>query len=398
MEKLYEIFDYKIRYVSLKFKRFLFEKIDWSNRMISIQGARGAGKTTLLLQYIKQEFGKPSNRVLYVDVNHLYFSQNSLIDLADEFYKQGGKYLFLDEIHKYQHWSNELKQIFDTYADLKIVFTGSSILEIQKGEADLSRRIVTYLLPILSFREFLELNSQIHFDSYSLDEILINHMEIAHTINLTIRPFEYFPMYLKSGQFPFFKENMDSYQEKLMNTINLILEVDLPAANNIDFINIQKLKKLLVIIAQSVPFKPNTQKLSELIGVSRNYLIRFFVLLEKAQLISTVQSATKGIRKMAKPEKIYLNNTNLISVLGGDLSNMGNMRETFFFNQMNFLHTVELPQKGDFIVDHKYLFEVGGSNKTQKQIAQLKSAYLVKDGIEMGAMNSIPLWLFGFLY
>jgi hypothetical protein len=253
-------------------------------------------------------------------------------------------------------------------------------------------------LPILSFREFLELNSQIHFDSYSLDEILINHMEIAHTINLTIRPFEYFPMYLKSGQFPFFKENMDSYQEKLMNTINLILEVDLPAANNIDFINIQKLKKLLVIIAQSVPFKPNTQKLSELIGVSRNYLIRFFVLLEKAQLISTVQSATKGIRKMAKPEKIYLNNTNLISVLGGDLSNMGNMRETFFFNQMNFLHTVELPQKGDFIVDHKYLFEVGGSNKTQKQIAQLKSAYLVKDGIEMGAMNSIPLWLFGFLY
>lgn len=398
MDKLYEIFDIKLRAVSTKFKRFLFKEIDWSNRMISIQGARGAGKTTLLLQYIKQEFGKPSNRILYVDVNHLFFSQNSLIDLADEFYKQGGKHLFLDEIHKYQNWSTELKQIFDTYPDLQIVFTGSSILEIQKGEADLSRRLVSYLLPSLSFREFLELNNQIYLETYSFDDILKNHMEIAHQINLSIRPFEFFSTYLKSGQYPFFKENVGSYQEKLMNTISLILEVDLPAADSIDFSNIQKLKKLLVIIAQSVPFKPNTQKLSELIGVSRNTLIRFFVLLEKAQLISTVQSATKGIRKMAKPDKIYLNNTNLIHALGGDLANTGSIRETFFFNQMSYSHLVELPKTGDFLVDKKYVFEVGGKNKTQKQIAEQEHVYLVKDGIETGAMNIIPLWLFGFLY
>lgn len=398
MEKLFEIFDIKLRSVSIKFKRFLFEEIDWSNRMISLQGARGVGKTTLLLQYIKQEFAKPSNRVLYIDVNHLFFSQNSLIDLADMFYKKGGKHLFLDEIHKYQNWSSELKQIYDTYSDLQIVFTGSSIIEIQKGEADLSRRLVSYVLPSLSFREFLELSHQIHFEKYSFAEILNNHMEIAHQINLSIRPFEYFSTYLKYGQFPFFKENIASYQEKLMNTINLILDVDLPAVESIDFNTIQKLKKLLLIIAQSVPFKPNTHKLSELIGVSRNTLIRFFVLLEKAQLISTVQSATKGIRKMAKPDKIYLNNTNLIYALGGDLVNIGNMRETFFFNQMNYSHFIELPKSGDFLVDQKYIFEVGGKSKTQKQIEDYENAYLVKDGIEIGAMNSIPLWLFGFIY
>ncbi|MBN1652002.1 MAG: ATP-binding protein [Bacteroidales bacterium] len=398
MNTLYEIFDIKLRAVSTAYKRFLFEKIDWSNKMISIQGARGVGKTTLILQYIKQEFNKPSNRVLYVDVNHLYFSRNSLINLASEFYKHGGKYLFLDEIHKYQNWSTELKQIYDTYSDLQIVFTGSSILEIQKGEADLSRRLVSYLLPTLSFREFLELNNQIHFKPYSFDEILNNHTEIVHDINLSIRPFEYFGLYLKSGQYPFFKENINSYPEKLMNTINMILEVDLPAAASIDFYNIQKLKKLLVIIAQSVPFKPNTQKLSDLIGVSRNTLIRFFDLLERAQLISNLQSVTKGIRKMAKPDKIYLNNTNLINALGGNMINVGSLRETFFYSQLNHFHLIELPKTADFLVDQKFVFEVGGKSKTQKQIADQKNAFIIKDGIETGVMNIIPLWLFGFSY
>jgi predicted AAA+ superfamily ATPase len=366
--------------------------------MISILGARGVGKTTLILQYIKQEFGAPSNKVLFADVNHIYFSQNSLIDFADSFYKQGGKYLFLDEIHKYQNWSNELKQIFDTYADLHIVFTGSSILEIQKGEADLSRRLVSYFLPGLSFREYLEFNHNLSFSIVNLPEILSDHMAFSFDINNQIRPLEYFHEYLKHGYYPYFKENKKSYYEKLLNTINLILEVDLPAADKIDFSNIQKLKQLLAIVSQSVPFKPNTQKLSTLIGVSRPTLVRFFHLLDRAQLLSTLRASTKGIQQMAKPDKIYLNNTNLIYALAGITSDIGNIRKSFFMNQLSYQHQISLPKTGDFLVNQKYLFEVGGKNKAQKQIAGIDNAFIVKDHIESGRSNIIPLWIFGFLY
>lgn len=398
MQNLFEIFEIKLRSVSLNFKRFLFDEIDWSNRMIAIQGARGSGKTTLLLQYIKSQFPKPGNKVLYVDVNHFYFTQNTLIDLADLFYKQGGQSLFLDEIHKYQKWSVELKQIYDTYNELQIIFTGSSILELQKGEADLSRRLVSYFLPGLSFREYLEFNHQLNYEKISLNSLIENHMSISQLINNDIRPIELFNEYLKNGYYPYFKENIYSYHEKLLNTINLIIEVDLPAVETIDFNNIQKIKKLLTIISQSVPFKPNTQKLSELVGVSRPTLLRFFHMLQKAQLILLLQSSSKGIQKMGKPDKIYLNNGNLMYALSGDLSNTGNIRESFFFNQLIVKHQLSLPKSGDFLVDDKYLFEIGGKNKSFKQIEGYENAFLVKDNIETGYNNIIPLWLFGFLY
>ncbi len=349
MQVLYEIFDIKLRSVPMNFKRFLFDEIDWTNRMISIQGARGTGKTTLILQYIKQEFTRPSAKVLFADVNHIYFSQKSLIDLADSFYKQGGQYLFLDEIHKYQNWSTELKQIYDTYTHLHIVFTGSSILEIQKGEADLSRRLISYSLPGLSFREYLEFNHQLKFDAIELSDIIRGHMTYTYDINSKIRPLEYFQEYLKFGYYPFFKENIKSYYEKLLNTVNLILEVDLPAAATIDFNNIQKIKKLLAIVSESVPFKPNTQKLSILVGVSRPTLVRFLNLLDRAKLLSTLTSATKGVQHLAKPDKIYLNNTNLMYALAQDRSNIGNMRESFFLNQVSHKHKAALPKAGDFI-------------------------------------------------
>lgn len=398
MERLYEIFDIKLRNVPMKFKRFLFSEINWENRLISILGARGSGKTTLVLQYIKQQFGKPSKQVLFVDVNHIYFSRNTLIDLADQFYKNGGKYLFFDEIHKYSNWSVEIKQIYDTYSGLNIVFTGSSILEINKGEADLSRRVVSYLLPGMSFREFLKLDMGLVFDSFDLESILNNNIEIAHSILQEIRPLEYFNDYLKYGYYPYFVEGKDVYLEKLLNTVNLILEVDLPFTEKIGFNNIQKLKKLLAIISQSVPFKPNTHKLAIMTEVSRPTLIRFFSLLKKAQLLSLLQTSTKGVQKMAKPDKIFLNNTNLMYTIAQNDINKGTLRETFFYNQVQYKHKVEMPKSGDFLVDDKYVFEIGGKGKSQKQIAGIKNSFVVKDDIELGAMNVLPLWMFGFLY
>lgn len=398
MEQLYEIFDIKLRSTSLKFSRFLYHTVNWDNRLISILGARGSGKTTLVLQYIKHKFRTPSKEVLYADVNHIYFSRNTLLELADRFYKAGGKYLFFDEIHKYRGWSNEIKQIHDTYKGLFVVFTGSSILEIKKGEADLSRRVVSYLLPGLSFREFLELDQSLKFDVVSWDDLLRNSTQIAHDISSRFKPLAYFGDYLRYGYYPFFAEGKKSYPEKLMNTIELILEVDLPSVESIDFAQIQKLKKLLAIISESSPFKPNTQKLAALTGVSRVTLIKFFSMLDRAQLLLSLNSAAKGIRRMGKPEKIYLNNTNLMYTLAPETVNRGNLRETFFFNQVQPRHKVALPKTGDFFVDNQYLFEVGGGNKTHKQIAGIADAFIVKDDIETGATGTIPLWLFGFLY
>lgn len=398
MDQLFEIFGLKLRSTPMSFKRFLYDQIDWSNRLISIQGARGSGKTTLVLQYIRETFKTPSKKVLYADVNHIYFSRNTLINLADQFYKTGGEYLFLDEIHKYTNWSSEIKQIYDTYSGLHIVFTGSSILEIKKGESDLSRRLVSYLIPGLSFREFLSFDKNLNFDSIKLSSLLNNHQSISHEMTTGFKPLEFFADYLKHGYYPYFSENKAFYHQKLLQTINMILEVDLPAIEPIAFNNILKVKKLLSVISESAPFKPNTIKLSELTEVSRASLLRFFGLLERAQLIALLQSKTKGIRKMGKPDKIYLNNTNLMYALSPENVNKGNLRETFFYNQVLHKHRIVSSNEGDFVVDNQFVFEIGGKNKTTKQIAGIKNSFVVKDDIETGALNTIPLWLFGFLY
>ena len=398
MDQLYEIFGIKLRSVSLEFTRFLYDLINWDNRLISILGARGSGKTTLVLQHIRRKFKVPSKEVLYADVSHIYFSKHTLLDLADRFYKAGGKFLFLDEIHKYANWSVEIKQIYDTYKTLHVVFTGSSILEIKKGEADLSRRVVSYLLPGLSFREFLALDQGLRFNAVTWEELIAHPVEAAYAVTSRIKPLAFFNDYLRYGYYPFFTEGKREYPDKLMQTLELILEVDLPAVETIDFAQIQKMKKLLAIISEIFPFKPNTLKLSEMIGVSRPTLIRFFFMLNRAQLLMLLQSATKGIRKLAKPDKIYLNNTNLMYALAPGQVNRGNLRETFFLNQTVHGHGVTLPKSGDFLVDGRYLFEVGGKNKTRKQIAGIPNAFVVKDDIETGAPGVIPLWLFGFLY
>lgn len=398
MDQLFEIFAVKLRNVPKGFSRFLLQNIHWEHRLISILGARGTGKTTLLLQHIKQQFGGPSKDLLYVDVSHLYFSTHTLLELADEFYKKGGKYLFLDEIHKYRNWSTEIKQIYDTYSSLYIVFTGSSILEIDKGEADLSRRLVRYFLPEMSLREYYCLTSGNQIKPIGLEAILKNHLEIAFEMASKFRPMEIMGKFLKFGSYPYTIEGEEVYYEKLRNTINQILETDLPLSESIDFNSIIKIKKLLAILAASVPFKPNTHKIAELTEVSRPTLLKLFSLLDRAQLIHMLESDTKGIRKMGKPEKIYLHNTNILNALAPTNTDKGQLRETFFIQHLSQAHSIEIPEYGDFVVDGKYIFEIGGRKKGFKQLAGFEEAFVVADDIETGFDKKIPLWLFGFLY
>lgn len=397
MERLLIQSQAKIQRVSLSFTRFLLEKIDWSQRLIAINGSRGAGKTTLLLQYAKKYLSADGTS-LYISLDDLYFMEHSIRELAEEFYLSGGKVLLLDEIHKYPNWSRELKLIYDDFPDLKVVFTSSSILEIYKGESDLSRRAVSYLLPELSFREFIELEAGISFPVISLEQALNDHVEIAAQVVNSIQPVALFQKYAKWGAYPFFKEGIDIYPEKLRKTVQLILEVDLMAVENMDYETIFKLKKLIRLIANSVPFTPNVSELSQKTGISRPSLLRAFELLDRARILQILHKPNAGVGALTKPEKLYLANSNLAYALGEENASVGTVRETFFSNQLKVVSNVNLADKGDFIVNEKWRFEVVGKNKAGNQIKDLPNSFLVKDNIEIGVKNSIPLWLFGFLY
>ncbi len=386
-----------IESTDLKFSRYLAEKINWGNRLIAIKGARGSGKTTLILQHIAKNLSL-NHTVLYISMEDLFFYNNTLVSLADEFILNGGKYLFLDEVHKYPDWAREIKLIYDKYKSLKIVFTSSSILEIQKAKYDLSRRAVEYYLKEMSLREYIALNSDIVIPKYGLNDILKNHSAISREITNSIKPVFEFNQYIRSGAYPFFIEGQKEYHQKLINTLNLILENDLPSVYNVDFNMVYKIKKLLYAVATSVPFKPNISKLSEKVGVSRPTLLTLLNYLEQAEIIYQLKRDQIGISSMAKPEKIFLHNTNLLYTLSENNFNIGNIRETFFINQLSTLHKVNYSEESDFVIDDKYYFEIGGKNKQQKQIKNLSNAFVVKDNIENGIANIIPLWLFGFLY
>jgi len=398
MEELFDFFYRELRKTDLSFQRYLIDDIDWEGRLSAITGARGTGKTTMILQHIKRAFGNSPKEALYVSADNIRFTGNRLFDLANDFEKQGGKYLFIDEVHKYENWSQEIKNIYDTFSDLKVVITGSSMLQIYKGNADLSRRAVHYVLRGLSFREFLKYDQNIDFDRIALDEILKNHVEIAGSFNDKIRPLLLFNTYLKQGYYPYYKSDKRFYLSKLANTVNLILETDLPAVETIEMNSIRKIKKLLWIISQSVPFTPNITDLAGNLEVSRNSLLNYLTILERGELVNLLKSSTKGLNSLAKPEKIYLNNTNQIYAFEANKPDTGNLRETFFFNQLQAVSEVTSANRADFTVDNKYIFEVGGKNKGYEQIADLPNAYLALDNLEYGFGNKIPLWLFGMLY
>ena len=397
MEKLFEKFYYKADFISLDFQRYLMHSLPWTNRMIGIKGARGTGKTTMLLQYAKQ-YLPTGNHTLYVSLDDFYFTENKLQQLADGFVKQGGKHLLLDEVHRYPEWSVALKNIYDDHLELQVIFTGSSILHLSEATADLSRRAVMFELTGLSFREYLMLQTGINFPAIPLAEILVNHNTLARDIVKTIHPFQYLGDYLINGYYPYFLEDKATYTQKLTETISLALSSDLPASLEISYASIEKLRQLIYIIAQSVPFQPNVSKLSQRIGVTRNTLILFFRYLEDLRIICRIYPPSTGIGALQKPDKILMHHPNLHHAIAAVEANKGSMRESFFVNQVGYGHTIEFVKTGDFMVDGKYVFEVGGRRKTGKQIHGISDAYIVADDLEIGSANKIPLWLFGFLY
>ena len=384
--------------VSLTYVRYLHDAIDWTSRMICIKGARGVGKTTLMLQRIKQSF--PGNeQAVYVSLDNLRFTEHRLIELVEYHLLHGGTHLFVDEVHRYPYnnWIQELKNIYDSYPGLRVVFTGSSLLQIDFSVADLSRRCVFYTLQGLSFREYLEFEGKGSFPVFTLEEILKGHLTAAADVVSQITVIPLFEEYLRQGYYPFYKEAPVSYPLRLQQIITTVLENDLPAVEKVEYVSIKKMKRLLMILSQMVPFTPNMTKIAESIEATRQSVIRMFQVLERAALLIMLYSGKNNMQQLAKPEKVYLDNTNLMYALSSS-ADIGNIRETFFANQLKQNHQIAFSGQGDFRINDVYTFEVGGKNKTFEQIKDVPNSYLAIDGIEYGTGNRIPLWLFGFLY
>lgn len=398
MDTIIELFEKKLARTNTQFVRNIINEINWNARLIGIKGARGVGKTTLLLQYIKLNLHSELDKVLYVSLDNIWFNNHTLVDLAKSFEQRGGKYLFLDEVHKYSQWTQELKNIYDDYPDLKIVFTGSSLLEILNARADLSRRAITYYMQGLSFREYLALETGEVLPVITLKDLLKNHSAIARTINKKLKPFKYFENYLKHGYYPYYQEDKELYFVRLGEVINMMLDIELPLLRKVDIAYISKIKQLLTIIAATVPFQPNVSKLSNKIGINRNTLLAYLHYLEEIGLTKNLFKQSSGISALQKPLKTYLENTNLMYLLAQDNANKGNLRETFFANQLGYKHKLTYAEQGDFKIDDKYIFEIGGKNKTKQQLNNLTDAYAVIDDITIGSQNRIPLFLFGFFY
>jgi predicted AAA+ superfamily ATPase len=395
LDSLIKIYLRLLQETDEKHFRYLHQNIDWNERCIAIIGAKGVGKTTMMLQHIKTNFNN-KNEALYASLDNTWFANHSLFELADEFYINGGTHLFLDEIHHYPNWTTEIKNIYDSFPKLKIVFTGSSLLEIYRSSTDLSRRVVYETLEGLSFREFLKFENIADLPVYSLEEIVENHQNIALEITENLKIMPLFKKYLKSGYYIFFKEGLKKYDFKLQEAINNIIDVDIPAVENIEFSSRYKIKRLLAVLSELVPYTPKISDLSIAIDSNRNNTVKYLTLLANAKLLNLITYKNKRIGDLTKPDKVLLNNTNLACVLGENV-NIGSARETFFVNQLSVVSDIYLVKQGDFVVD-KYTFEVGGKTKRFDQIKDLPNSFTVADDIEIGYKNKIPLWLFGMLY
>ena len=386
---LVEFMEGQLKQTTSTFHRYMCGQISWESRMFGLVGPRGVGKSTLILQYIKEH--RNQQRMMYVAADHLYFSSHTLAETVDEFVKEGGEQIFIDEIHKYENWSRELKQIYDSYPSLKVGFTGSSVLDIYKGFADLSRRAPVFMMQGLSFREYLMLRHGIEMPVYTLSDIIAQKAVFENVDH----PLPLFRDYLQKGYYPFSGDN--DFEMRLRQVINQTMEIDIPQYANMTASTGRKLKKLLAVIAKSVPFKPVMDSLSTVIGVSRNVLPDYFLYMEQAGMIGQLRDDTGGVRGIGKVEKVYLDNASLAYLLGSEAADIGNIRETFFFNQMRVTQDVISSRIGDFEIDGK-TFEVGGKRKGKKQIASAVEGYVVRDDIEMGSGNIIPLWAFGLTY
>jgi predicted AAA+ superfamily ATPase len=398
MEPLFNFHNRIINNTSDNWFRYLFSKLDWSPRLLGLKGLRGVGKTTMLVQYAKYVLA-PEKKSLYVTIDHPWFYKNDLFDLAEAFSMQGGDVLLIDEIHKYPNWSRELKVIHDGFPELQVIFTSSSALEIFRGEADLSRRTIVRELHGMSFREYLHFFHGVIFEPIRLDDLISNHETITSEILRKVKPIAHFSDYLKRGYFPFaINEENTFLDERLHQIINTVLESDLTYIQDYSAQSVINMKKLLGAIASSVPFEPNISKLASKLQMGRDTINQYLKAMHDARLLALANKPGKGVGVLQKPDKIYFENTNLAQSMNIK-AETGAIRETFFLNQLrNAGHTVHLASKGDFLVDEQRIFEIGGSNKTTTQVKGLRNAFLAKDNIEYGHGNTIPLWLFGFLY
>ncbi|MDD2906976.1 MAG: AAA family ATPase [Sulfurimonas sp.] len=376
------------------YKRWLYSRIDFNSKLIGIKGPRGSGKSTILLQYAKQS-KIPASKILYVSCDHPALSGESLYDIADRFYARGGELFLIDEIHKNKFFSQELKAIYDVF-DMHVIFSGSSALQIEHSSGDLSRRAVIHNLGVLSLREFIEMETGIEFETYTLEQIREKHYDIASNIMRKIRPLEQFNNYIKYGCYPFYKESMSDYSQKLLEVINLTIDSDLSGIYNIEPAKVDKLKKILYMLCSTKPYELNVSKLSAAVGASWPTLAKYLERMDAGSLVHIVRGGV-GMRAVNKPDKLLLDNPNLFGILCGE-GNSGSIRESFFVSQVGLAHQVHFFDKGDFIVDDKFVYEVGGASKSNMQLEGNQDGYIVSDDIEIGFENKIPLWLFGFLY
>lgn len=390
----------RMQTVNLDFVRSLMDDIDWNERLLMIKGQKGVGKTTLMTQRIMKMFG-PTNtsEVLYVSLDNIYFGTHKLLDFIERFHAMGGKYLFLDEVHKYKGWSVEVKNAYDEFTDMHFVLSGSSLINLTDGEADLSRRCIPYTMPGLSFREYLQMFHQKEFRKRTLREVLQDGNSICAEVNAQIRPLPLFSEYLRQGYYPFLKEGLSNYHVRIENIVNATIETELPQLRNLEIGNIRKMKSLLGILSSSVPYALDTVKLSKMTEISRVTLLQYLHNLDEASIIRLLYSDVTNVKRLQKPDKIYMENPNMLHALATTQVHEGTEREVFFVNQLSVGHVVEYSRtSADFTIDHQYTVEVGGKSKDGKQIANTANGYIASANEEFVLGNKIPLWLFGMLY
>lgn len=398
IEEIIRVFNRRLTATPTEFHRYLFYEIDWEDKLIGIKGPRGCGKTTLLLQHIKQSFhGQELEKVLYVSLDNIWFADNKILDLVDYHYNHGGTHIFIDEIHYEPKWQTILKNMSDNYPGMYIVYTGSSMLEIDAHEGDLSRRQVMYEMRGMSFREYLEYEGVVKHERLTLEQLMGNHVEIAMDICSRTNVLGCFNKYLREGYYPFYKAVRQGFDSRLLATVNQVIESDYPQIDDVTVATIRKTKKMLMVLSECVPQLPNMSQLYRELETDRNNGLKMLRALERGGLLLLLGCKAKSINQLSRPDKIYINNPTLMYALS-PRADIGSVRESFFMNQLSQSHELSYPKAGDFLVDGRYLFEVGGKGKTFSQIKDIPDSYLAVDDTEIGRGARIPLWLFGMLY
>ena len=398
MEALFKKHKMLISQINTGIVREMMHSVNWEKQLVAIRGSRGVGKTTLIRQYIKQKFGISAGEALYCVMDSMYFANHTLLDLAEQFHMMGGTHLFLDEVHRYPTWSREIKEIIDLYPNMKITFTGSSLIQILNADADLSRRVLSYTMEGLSFREYLQFYKGIHIPVYSLEDILTNYDDICAETNKLCHPQPLFEEYLRVGYFPFYDGDEEEYYSRIENVIDFIVGQELPQFCGVDPANTRKVKALIQFLADSVPYELNIAKLSARLELNKNTVLSYINSLGRAELLMLLYSDSKTITRLQKPDKIYLHDPNMFYALGFG-EKIGTIRECFLINQLSVNHTVEYgKEQGDFIIDGNITIEVGGPDKTFVQVANIPNSYIFADRIELPVGKKLPLWMAGLVY